>query len=154
MSEMAVMTFREILGKPSSALQAMVDGLRSCGPNFVVYMNSFGHIENGICYGCAATCCIQKATGKQYADFLEKYPDENPEDYASFYGISVEEFSDFEGAMDLARRGFISSLLDYFDIDAGSHYQWDSRFKLDDGNWQTQLFLVDEVIADMKAAGI
>ncbi len=37
-------------------IMAMVDGLRN--PRTVINMKSFGHMEGGICYGCAATNTI------------------------------------------------------------------------------------------------
>jgi len=148
-------TFREILGKPSDALQAMVDGLReySARSDFRIDMDTFGMVHNDVCFGCAATCAIQKATGKYLLDL--KYNRLDGLWYnikAEFFAVSKSELVAFENAINAARLGDVSSLLAYYGIIDNCIF--DSRFKLLSDNWEQQLMAVVQVIAELRAVGL
>jgi hypothetical protein len=49
---------------PKQFVMAMVDGLRA--RYAIVDMGSYGYIEDGLCYGCAATNAIAKVNGSLY----------------------------------------------------------------------------------------
>jgi len=167
-SDVSVKTFREILGVPSAALQAMVDGLRLYGNrlDFKIDMGTFGSNENGVCFGCAASCCVQKVLGKNLLSGGDGI--EIPVVRARFFGTAVEDLGDFEWAVDGARSGSLSCLLGYFGINEMTHQSivelngqwgvndtiWDSRYELNSDDWEQQLGAVEEVIAEMKAIGI
>jgi len=160
-------TFREILGKPSSALQAMVDGLReySGRKDFVVDMGSYGHVEGGICYGCAATCAVQKTLGLDYLSVGYSYP-RSSKDLGSeqLLGVDSRDLCAFETAIDQARKGDLWELMGYFNVDSdvldsvmlvdrSCTTKWDRRFDLED-NWREQLGVVEAVISEMKVLGL
>lgn len=61
---MSSKTFKEtvLAMKHWQIVDAMLEGLKD--PVVKVDMNSYGHIQNGICYGCAATNAVCKIAGK------------------------------------------------------------------------------------------
>lgn len=104
-------TMKDFCPKPSDALQAMLDGLREIpGPNFKVDMLNYGHVYGDICYGCAATCAIQKATEVRLTPYnIKKTPLR-----AEAYNVELIDLIDFESALDEARMGRIDDLLRYY----------------------------------------
>ena len=146
-------TFREMLKVPSNALQAMVDGLRyhSSRDDFRIAMNTFGDTFHGVCFGCAATCTVQKATGKSFS------PDRNitySTVRAEVLGCEEYDLLDFEYVIDQARKGRLKSLFRYFEMSTKFDTVWNNRFDLHSDDWAEQLGAVEEVIAEMKGVGL
>ena len=56
--------------KPSSAIRAMIDGLKkqSQREGFEVCMGTYGEYRTGICFACAATCALQELAGVDFTD--------------------------------------------------------------------------------------
>ena len=57
------------ISKPSEAIRAMIEGLKenSDREDFKIDMGSFGKTdESNICFGCAATCTLQKLSGVKF----------------------------------------------------------------------------------------
>ena len=123
--------FKTILGKPSSAIQAMVDGLRqqSKRKTFTVDMATYGDFddEDKVCFGCAATCTVQRAMHKTFRN-------ENIamiEGRAEFLGADVNDLSDFENAIDNLRVADLFALFDYFNYDTEKEELYDYLAELE-----------------------
>jgi hypothetical protein len=98
---------KDIITKPSEALQAMVDGLleQSKRGDFKIDMDTYGtYDENNICCGCAATCTVQKLLNKNLDKENIDY-----ESHSEFFGI--EDIIEFESVMNEARMGYFSILI-------------------------------------------
>ena len=101
----------------SAAIRLMVAGLREI-PNedFVVRMSTFGVAgtregsDKRICYGCAATCALQKLAGKRLD------PDTVGVNYARsmILGFNNLEMIEFENVIDELRQGLISHRVQSF----------------------------------------
>ena len=86
------MTAKEII-------MAMVNGLKKQHVN--VDMLSFGHEQDGICFGCAATNAACEISGKNYGS-----GDIHGKELRSIHmGCSRRFLSDFEMAIDELRKG-------------------------------------------------
>jgi hypothetical protein len=97
-------TFKELTqNKPSLAVKAMIEGLRKAKnrSDFKIDMSTFGASEDGICFGCAATCAVAQLTGK---NLPPKIIDETL-DAAKWLGVELEDMESFEAAIDGLRRG-------------------------------------------------
>ena len=142
----------------------MVDGLRAnaADPLFEVSMDSFGErSSNDICYGCAATCAIAFLNGELYSQTVKDLSSER------FYGFNFSlddrekeksdfqrTLSDFEAAVDGARRGDVDRLLEFVGgIDIGT-FRYDDRFQLLDDNWEQELPKVELLIRELREAGL
>ena len=109
-------SMKDFCPKASDAIQAMLDGLQELpSPKFEVAMFTFGDAYyNGssgcVCYGCAATCAVQKAT-----DTLFDY-DSIHKRTARAKAVEVDEadLRRFETAIDKFRCGVADSLLAYY----------------------------------------
>jgi hypothetical protein len=142
---------KDVITKPSEALQAMVDGLleQSQRSDFKIDMNIFGKYDSydNICYGCAATCTVQKLLNKN----LTK-ENINMNLHSEFYGI--EDICKFESVMNDARGGYLERLFEYFDLSDKFEDDFDNRFWLETDNWQEELPEVNELIKELKEKGL
>ncbi len=104
--------FVKTLGKPSTAIQAMFDGLHAQDdrPGFEIQMTTFGYEAAGICYGCAATCTVQQVMGINFT------PEEVERHTNIFKGIESDDVATFEGALDKLRKGEPYKLLELFSV--------------------------------------
>lgn len=105
-------TFKELLdGKPSNAVQAMIDGLRDADniESFKVDMETYGNAKNGTCFGCAATATIMKITGVEFTE--ESILSETKRSFACDMG--KDDLNDFEIAIDWLRESTVLPLLKY-----------------------------------------
>lgn len=131
---------KDIISKPSEALQAMVDGLleQNARPDFRIDMNTFGSFSEmkHVCYGCAATCAVQKLIGVNF----------NKENI-NLRGLAVNiehvDLSAFEWRIDMARMGLLRLLFLYFGfddniLDIGSNLTT-ALFCLENHNWRQEL---------------
>src|SRR5579872_4855137 len=148
-------TFRSLLKTPSAALQAMVDGLRRHGNRigFQIDMDTWLKGEGSICFGCAATCTIQKALGKKLS-YDNGMIQTDLDDRANIYSWDKTDLWMFETAINDARRGYMSSLFNYFHIPtkqlnkincAGLPY-------LNNDNWKTELPKIEKFIKKLQKA--
>jgi hypothetical protein len=106
---------------PSSAVRAMVNGLRNQDrrADFQVDMGSFGLVHRGVCFGCAATCALQEATGRNF----------------TVRDITEHCLSDWELMIDGLRSGFVKGLLNYYEVDS---FDFDLPY-LSTENWRDNL---------------
>jgi hypothetical protein len=137
----------------------MVDGLEvqdraeGRGIDMTLYW-SIG--EDGTCFACAATCAIQQLAGKPldpkaaYSEFSE-IVGENADIPAS-WGHDRSDLRSFERAVDTARMGQVRSLFSY--MRAGRYEGDDPGFYLRTHDWERQLPIVREFIADLEAKGL
>lgn len=91
-------------------IMAMVDGLRK--PRTKIDMSTFGAIEEGVCYGCAATNAIlhiMEASKEEVKDHIRTFPD---------YRLCPPFVTHFESAMDYLRRGRVDDY-NYFTAKLG-----------------------------------
>lgn len=145
---------KQYIKLPSEALRAMVDGLteQSKRPDFEIDMGSFGEWSDldgkPVCFGCAATCTIQKITGHNFG--LDEIGDR--EDRAKALKDSEEDLHDFEHAMDSARNGYLSKLFEYFGYRCPEDFVG-VEYDLKNYNWQGQLSLVEDVILRLQEEG-
>jgi hypothetical protein len=142
---------KDIISKPSEALQAMVDGLieQAQRSDFQIDMNTYGEYNNDddICCGCAATCTVQKLLNKN----LTK-ENINSDYHSEFYGI--EDIKEFENVMDDARVGSLITLFDYFNLLDKFENDFDKRFCLRTDNWEKQIPKVKELIKELRDKGL
>ena len=144
-------TFRELIDrKPSNALQAMINGLREteARPDFVVSMGTFGTEREGLCFGCAATCAIQKISGHNFA------PNEifGSQRKARALNMLEEDVSRFEEAMNEARMGDLSPLFAYCDVSPNRRIV--SDWHMSDCDWRGCIPLVEQAIAELREMGL
>lgn len=137
----------DLISKPSEALQAMIDGLleQSKRKDFTIWMGSFGYVKEDMCYGCAATCAVQKI-------FNKNFEVHSITSRSFLFGISFCDLKFFEIAIDAARNGRLSSLFSYFHKDFSD--RWENKWMLQDHNWREQLPLVQSAINEMKEVGL
>lgn len=161
---------RKLAPTPSAALQAMVDGLReqSKRPDFKIEMRAFGEVDNDdkptMCFGCAATCAVQKLTGKNYhgTEILERL------DRAHYMDLEYKDMLYFEWAIDEARKGDLDGLIDFYyegksdcpdPMNILNKRSWILRgteyfFALSNTNWEFQLPIVERLITLLKSHGL
>lgn len=111
--------FKDLLPKPSDAVQAMVDGLlkQSKRKKFVINMGTFGDFadEHKVCFGCAATCTIQEATKINFTSGVKEHI-RSLEGRATILNWDIEDLCLFENAIDSLRLLYIGSLFNYYNI--------------------------------------
>jgi len=156
---MSSQTFRDLCkGKISTALQAMIDGLKfqSQRKDFRVDMSTFGtftYFENKVdlvCFGCAATCTVQQLSKVNFTD----------SQIGSSSGrsrLTIHNSNDldrFEEAIDYARMGDLFSIFDYMG-DCDSHeISDDDRWLLGTADWQEQMPIVQNFVDMLKLKGL
>ena len=140
-------TFREILKVPSAALEAMCDGLleQYYRKDFIIDMGTFGGALNGICYGCAATCAIQKASG---VNFTEETI------YSKHTAGGHFDIYRFEQAIDHARNGQLKYLFEYFHINPDRCLKYCNRWDMQNYNWKNEIPIVRIAIREMQEEGL
>lgn len=114
-----IISIREQVPTISKALRLIVAGLREI-PNedFRVNMLTYGatelnHKSEEICYGCAATCTIQKLAGER----LDSASINNSYSRATKLGFDPSELEIFERIIDQLRKGMLSiSATRFFNI--------------------------------------
>lgn len=118
-----MITFRERLGKPSAAVQAMIDGLREMeGKGAMVNMGFFFLVSDRECFACAATAAVMKATGCDWGHARAELSSNKGllwPAFAKVLGPDVEpdDLEYFEKAMDRFRMGRTCDLFHYFGVD-------------------------------------
>lgn len=147
--------------QPSEFLQAMVDGLRDAdnAPGQEINMQTFGNVNEGVCYGCAATWALQRLMGGRLSDAQVTalgWMDAAHLEPLTWHGESIERIMDFERAIDHARMGCLLQLADFCAL---PQYQmlspWANCWYWGVGNhWQTELVLVEAAIREMEAKGL
>lgn len=142
---------KAIKGKPSIALQMMIDGLQeqSKRKKFQIAMGTYGSSDGErTCYGCAATCTIQKIAKKNFTHELIK----QGTDRAKFINADLDELSKFELAIDLSRKGTLSHLFQFCKIPHEKIYNLRSDYDyfLGNDNWKEEIPKVKKVISNLK----
>jgi uncharacterized protein (UPF0276 family) len=140
---------KDIISKPSEALQAMVDGLleQAQRKDFKIDMLTFGYYTNKLCYGCTATCTVQKLLNKNLTE-----ENINSDYHSEFYGI--ENIREFENVIDSARAGFLKSLFNYFNLGDKFEENFNNRFWLETDKWKKELLKVEELIKELREKGL
>lgn len=140
-----------IKGKPSIALQHMVNGLmkQSKRRNFKINMGTYGTSHGKICYGCAATCAIQSVAKINFTPNLIDHTD----DRAKRTKTEVNELDAFEGAINQARQGDLGDLFHFCNIQMSEANRFNSYFELEGGNWKKELPKVKKTISQLKKSG-
>ncbi len=92
-------------------IMAMVEGLRK--PRTEIDMGTFGKMEEGICFGCAATNAVlhimEAKEEEEIKDHIRAFPD---------YRLCPPFVTHFESAMDYLRRGRVDDY-NYFTAKLG-----------------------------------
>lgn len=154
--------FKDLLPKPSDAVQAMVDGLlkQSKRKKFVINMGTFGDFadEHKVCFGCAATCAIQYITKKNF----------HPK-YGSIKGKSVRakilnwEYNDldnFETIIDYVRLGRLYMLFNYYDRNdiINNRYKMkqyqEQLVPLETDTWKKELYRFENLVIQLRKDGL
>ena len=163
-----MMMLNETELKASIVLQAMVSGLLKSkdDPNFIVEMKAYGYVKKNLCYGCCSTVTLAEMFGKgQLAselmfDIAKHQPSLSP-GFCLSSVLQLEPSSgqdslpidlrSLERTVDSARKGGVSSLIAFFtgEINGSFDYRW----LLEDDNWEEQLPIVEETIAEMREVG-
>lgn len=102
-------------GKVWRAVEAMITGLeeQSKREDFKIDMRTFGTAYADLCYGCAATCAVQKLTKYNYCIFTIDHRLLR----ATSVNVSTNDLTIFENAIDQLREGSIRMLFLYFGKD-------------------------------------
>ena len=157
--------------KPSIVLQAMVTGLLKSkdDPNFVVKMETFGSIENKLCYGCCATLALAEmfGEGRSASELMLGHfsTQSNRSDFAYAHlpdvlqfkpsstqdSLPIGDLKKLERAVDFARLGEVLALIKFLTGDFDESF--DGRWKLNDEDWEEQIPIIKATIAEMAAAG-
>lgn len=141
---------KDIVTTPSAALQAMIDGLaeQSKRPDFEIDMRSFGRSWGGICFGCAATCAIQKIGGK---NLTEKYI----RDRAEFFGFGYGDMEFFEAAIDNSRAFNFTHLFIYYSKEKPDFLlDYNANKCMTTANWQELIPTFQEIVDRLKSEGL
>ncbi len=139
----------------------MCDGLeeQSQRPDFLVAMVTYGAASRtkDVCYGCAATCALQKLAGVDFRpdtiDELSRY--RVVRNSASGVIPTLEDLVAFEGTMDRARCGSLGPLWDFLEIirPDDAFADLDDCWYLTDSTWREQLPMVRAAIARLEEHG-
>lgn len=150
-----MINIKETLKKPSVALQMMMDGLieQSKREDFEIDMHDFGRSDGTkMCYGCAATCAIQKIAGKNLTVGNIAYST----DRAKYLGFRHNELRIFEDAIDQARKGDLYTLFEFFYssdyLDDINIYQ-DRIYLRNAEDWEDKIPEIKRLIADLQKSG-
>lgn len=145
-----MVTFKERLGKPSAAIQAMIDGLREIAEEGVVSidMEFYATSVRGRCVVCAATAAALRATETPAVKLRDAISPETPGGWglmANVMGTGIEDLREFETAMDMLRRGDPGHMLRYFEVPADSPaYTEKHKWHLDTHTWYQSLDHVEK----------
>lgn len=146
-----------IKGKPSNALQAMMDGLKTLPEKgrCEVDMTTYGETGDGkICYGCAATYTLHKLADKTFDfDTLKIYETGNSEEYSRYLDFEENEMIIFESAIDSARKGDLAPLFSFCRADADST-PYSKQFEMTTENYISELSSVEYIIKELKKNGL
>jgi len=146
-------SIKELAPKPSDAITAMIEGLKeqSQRKDFEVDMLSFGRyfVMTDKCFGCAATCTLQKLYNKNFSKdeiFTPTYGIE---------GVTQIEVQEFELMIDDFRKGgeegFKSFLLYY---DAPYIVPFKMMRELTTGRWRNRLKEYEAYRDQLKSIGL
>jgi len=156
---MSGQTFRELCkGKVSTALQAMIDGLKfqSQRKDFRVDMSTFGAFTdfgnkgNPVCFGCAATCTVQQLSKVNFTDSQINSLEERSRQTI----CNSNDLDRFEDAIDNARMGDLIPIFDYMGDRDSHELIADSQWLLCTDDWQEQLPLVQDFVDMLKSEGL
>lgn len=146
---------KDYIKLPSEAVQLMIDGLReqSKRPDFKIKMNTYGCFNGDICFGCAATCALQKMTGINFTwDNILTTP-------ARSEAVSIPqiEVNDFEVAIDWLRLGqvyyFAGEICKLLELD-GDFPDPEDDWSLTDENWESELPKVEAYVKLLQSHGL
>lgn len=146
-------TFKELCsGKPSKALRAMVDGLLDAEKreDFKVNFGTFGALENGVCFGCAATCAVQMLSGVS----LDGSVIFERSIRAKALDVVYDDLICFEHAIDRAREGYLYQLFDYMGVDDEWMDEYNDRFYLYTNDWKGQIPEVEKLIIELESKNL
>jgi hypothetical protein len=158
--EQKIRLIKDLAPKPSDAIKAMLEGLRTLpGCDFEVDMATFGDTtwkwqkdrQVEICCGCAATCAVHQLAHKK--------PDPSHMGYrtrANYLGLYYGDMRNFEAAIDDFRRGNASQLFWYYDlgsVDVSAEFWYSQPWCLNNNNWPDQLPLIEEYRQKLVVAG-
>jgi len=88
---------------PYELIDAMIQGLKN--PSCQINMSTYGNVDNGICFGCAATNAIQYLSGEKFT------PDNIIGGYnrAKYLKLDLNILDRFENAINYLRLGNIDT---------------------------------------------
>jgi hypothetical protein len=152
-------TIKELLPKPSDAVQAMIGGLKEydADPNFSICMKSYGNSDaSGVCFGCAATCTIQHVFKYAFTPWQIKSTLRR----AAAVNSDYSALNKFEFMINGLRSGDLHSLLYYYGINIYCSLElselcneWDALrhlYALSTHNWRERLPRWDRLVARLK----
>jgi len=141
------------VGTPSAALQYMVDGLRAVekSKDFEIDMGWFykPHSGGDVCFVCAATSALMQ---------IEPLSKDNGRLWAPSELSAIEAqlphragITNFELAMNSARLGELQSLFSSTGLLKHFDESFNRRWMLGDSDWQKQLPIIEDTIAELEA---
>ena len=149
------MRLDEMMTKPSEALQYMVDGLieQDASEGRAVDMGGFFKVRDGVCFACAAVCCLQRLVDGAF----DSPEEEDAKKRAEGLEVHYSELVEFEGAMDNARIGRMRRLFRFFNLEAEFErdvlWQYGIPFCLYQHSWKEELPKVVKIIEELKQKG-
>jgi hypothetical protein len=146
--------------KPSTVLEAMINGLlkSKTDPLFTIDMDSYGHIEDGICYGCVASVALADmfGAGQSASELMFAYSLRRAARYTNLSNIiefsTPMDLEELEMAVDSARKGEVSKLIQFLTGEVNRSF--DRFWHLENHNWEQQLPKIRLMITRMVAVGL
>lgn len=136
------MNIKELCPTASSAIRAMVSGLRQAETRGLrLNMDTFGKVLPDACYGCAATATVMQACGVSPREAIALYTGD----------MDVQAF---ELTIDSFRRGSISYLLKFYDVDADKWSEHEDQWYLTIGNALEQLPRIEAFAQLLEGRGL
>ena len=144
---------KDFCKKPSEAIRAMLDGMQEI-PNgdFKLHMDTFGDysrysVEGGhkiVCFGCAATCTIQQATGKLFK--FEPTAVYDVVTRSRYLHIDREDLGIFEHAIDDFRTGGVRKLGNYYGVSLPEPADFGLDWYMGTDDWQHEVEDVEDYL--------
>lgn len=137
---------------PSSAIRAMINGLRnqSQRDDFSVDMLTFGAHIGSTCFGCAATCAVQQATGINFTrDSIKSCVSKS-----KAVGVSPLHLQQFEYVIDDLRLGAIAPLFEYYDLDIPRELICLDLPLMVNSTWEDSLPAYEALAAELEKSGL
>ncbi|CBA17877.1 hypothetical protein AHIS2_p070 [Acaryochloris phage A-HIS2] len=152
-------TFKTFCPKISDAIQAMYDGLLdqdNRGSDYGIDMCHYVTQRHNVCFACAATCAIQKATGFTIEPNMISIMKNSAStaDFKDDFELEFDELADVEDALDGFRSGAPDCLLEYYEVDPDEIpeklFEDMENIWLTTEEWRTEIQALPPIIQALK----
>ena len=137
---------KTIAPKISDAIGFMIEGLERVPKrsHFTLEMQTYGSFDEGICYGCAATCTIIRMYNVKIGGSAPPFSFRGSElSHGSLFLDTSVDLREFEEAINSFRLGYISPLFTYYGEGAAYRKfglnEYAQKWMMDNDNWRAEL---------------